>query len=400
MAETARTYRVVNRDILPDEVAEHDIFGKNEQGRLVGYEDGNQKVVQHLSDLLMKTWIKVGAVEEVEPELQSPEVVALNGRILELEAQLQVEREDHAAEIQRLQTDFTKELELRDRQIAGLTASVSSLTAQLEAKGIIDKPAEPVAYGTIEDGFVIPRPVIDPEPEPPIQPVEETVISERRPIAEPVVVEPEPEPYVAAGPPRVARVEPLPPRAVAAADRRTIYPPVAAEEELVVEEEPVWYRRPAVVAVLGGLAAATAVLAGIGIWNHHELEELEHHQPTPIENVAPDHDNNQGAGNTFADNGYATPTILAANGYHLDYYNQNKGKKITGVWVPKNVDLAGSPGNYRLVKNGKTLVRNAQWDSQGKLSRANMSELRKKDGYNVGWSFIKGDRKVSVVLNR
>jgi hypothetical protein len=166
----------------------------------------------------------------------------------------------------------------------------------------------------------------------------------------------------------------------------------------VIEEQ--WYQRPVVVRTLGGLATAAAVVAaGFSIWNHHELNELEHRQPTVIEKVVLRHDNHHTAA-IIPDNGYATPAVLEANGYHLAYYNRAHGRKLTGVWLPKNVQLKGSPGNYQIVKDGKVLVQKAQWDSQGKLTRTNMDTLREKFKYNIGWGNLKGDRLVSVVATR
>jgi hypothetical protein len=110
MAEAAITYRVVNKDILPDEVAEHDIFGKNEQGRLVGYENGDSKIVQHLGDLLVETWVKIGAVEEVPmpeddipPEVRTAVEALIDQRVAPLN-----ERINH---LEREKLEYQKEID-------------------------------------------------------------------------------------------------------------------------------------------------------------------------------------------------------------------------------------------------------------------------------------------------
>jgi hypothetical protein len=219
-----------------------------------------------------------------------------------------------------------------------------------------------------------PSPEPSPTPEPiPVLPIPEPVIPAPEPTPEP---EPDPEPVVIKEP---APIRPIPP-----ANRRT-----------VIEEER-WYRRPAVVGVLGGLATAAAVIAaGVSIWNHHELEELEHRHPTTIEKIVT---HSETPAFSIPDNGYATPSVLVANGYHLDYYNEKHGRKVTGVWVPRNVNLVGSPGSYKLVKNGKTILSNVQWDSQGKLKKSQRSKLEKN--FDIGWGQLGGDRKVSIVISR
>lgn len=328
MAEVIEAVRLTGSEKLPDELSGFESIGKDERGHLVGiYEDGGTKGINQLGSLLMKTLVGVGAAEEITPEPESPEVAALKDRVQELERQLDEEKQSHAAELRTLREEFERQFKEQDKQIGDLRREFDALRKRRTSpKPTVPPPGTVLGRGNLKDGVWFQKPSPPPQP----------LVSRRQ----------------------------------------------------VPEEEIQWYRRRPATAVLGGLATAAAVVAaGFGIWNHHELEELEHRQPAPAEAVIPD-------------NGFGTPSVLESKGYHLSYFNQNRGRKVTGVWVPKDVNVVGSPGNYKLVKNGVTLVQKVEWDSQGKLTHSTMTQLRKKDGYNVGWSFLKGDRKVSIVLNR
>jgi hypothetical protein len=137
MVEVVETVRVVNSGILPEGLAEYEAFGRNEQGRLVGFSDGEAKVIQGVGDLLVKTLVEVGAAEEVVIEEESSQIQALKERVHELEDQLAAERTGHAAEIEKLQAGFREQLEARDQQISDLAQKVNLLTAQLEERGLM-----------------------------------------------------------------------------------------------------------------------------------------------------------------------------------------------------------------------------------------------------------------------
>lgn len=382
MSETIVTLEVVDRTALPEEISDYELFGKNEQGRFGGFREGEFKVIQGVGDVLGNALLKLGAVKETEPEPEPPEMTALRSRVQELEETLEAERQSHARQIDDLRAEFENQLKDRDREIDDLREAVGRLDDNLRRRGLIngevpagDEPplvskGRTIGRGTLEDGVWVKRPG-PAEPrlveEPPVR-----VRVAQSPIAE----------------------SPAPPRQ----ERRLVEPAPRArlDSETVVVEDEQWYRGRPAAAILGGLAvAAASIAAGFGIWNHHELEELEHRPAVTkvVQDVHPP------AAFTIPDNGYATPAVLTANGYHLAFYNQQRGRKVTGVWVPKDVNLIGSKGNYKLVKDGKVLVQKAMWDSQGKLSRSTMDELRKKTE-KIGWSYLKGDRKVSIVVNR
>lgn len=323
MAEAIETLEVVDRSGLPEELSDYDSFGKNKQGRFVGFREGEAKVIQGVGDVLGSTLLMIGAVKEVESEPDSPPIAELKARISQLEDKLETTAHSHDAQINKLRQEAERQLKERDDRINDLSEKVSDLTSKLQEKGVIDQNGDSrtklittpstLGRGTLKDGVLIKDP------------------PKRR-------------------------------------------PPVVVKER--------WQDRRG--ARIGALAVVAAVAAGAALI-FSENGSNEHH---------PDHPRAEAI---IPDNGYGTAGVLEANGYHLSYYNQARGRQVTGVWLPKNVNLVGSPGNYRIVKKGKTLVEHVEWDSQGKLKRTVMQKLRKN--YNVAWGNLGGDRKISIVVN-
>lgn len=163
---------------------------------------------------------------------------------------------------------------------------------------------------------------------------------------------------------------------------------VVAERE-TVSERTQERRRPAR-RMLGIIAAAGALAAtGLGIYNLHEIEELEHHQPVAeLVQPKPDADSNE----------HAELSSLAS-GYHTDFYNQtDPTHRLTGVELPKNLKLILADDGRKIIDaQGRVIINKVQWDRQGKLSRATMSSLKQSNYKLVSGKL--GNRYKSIVIN-
>lgn len=127
-----------------------------------------------------------------------------------------------------------------------------------------------------------------------------------------------------------------------------------------------WARRP--INVLGAVAAAGALFAaGIGLWNHHELEEQEGYQAKP---------------------GYVSPNGLGGSGLTSYFENSHPGGHGLQLDYPRIMKLTkNQDGTYTFkLRNGKTMK--LVWNRQGKLTDYTIRALR-KENISVGWAQTK-----------
>jgi hypothetical protein len=169
---------------------------------------------------------------------------------------------------------------------------------------------------------------------------------------------------------------------------------VRVVDEEIVEVPPSEFEaRDGTARVMGGLA-----LVGVGILALHELLEHKYLGHSPTREMRHNgiypwgwwpkgaHELHHHAAH-LKDS--ANQALNHGNGAHTDWYNPSEGHRRTGVELSRAIHLTGQPGNEHLVDGNTTLLggKKVNWDSQGKLSRWDMSWLRKHN-YHVGWARI------------
>lgn len=372
-AETVRSI-VIDKQTAPESLAQVDRLEVRPQEGLVIVSGEDERKVRNVGHFAADLALAAGFGHEDTPPAIPPELQGAVERVVEQRLQpISSQLETVIEQNRQLQDDnrrLNEKLQERDNLIAELRRQLD------EKNGREPKVSRHPLAGAKITGASFPpasQPkeritVVEPEPNDPNK--TETVISSEEKIKRaPVRIRPtlyERARARVAGRPaqeRVYEVDSVGPYTVDSSGRR-VY--VEYQEDYRGRD------RRSAAAAIGALAAVGALI--FGIWNHHELEELEHRQAAS----APSHATNYGGDNYFGSGGGYAITVPPETGRYNAYYNPSPKGRRTAIGLPSNLKIRYNASSESIVdKDSRVIVSRITWDRQGNLSTQTRQELTK-----------------------